>query len=198
MDYQALKKNFEGHKFQTSYFKTKEEAAAYLKDQLHGKTIGFGGSITLQEMGLYEQLKEDNTVYWHWTEPGRDTLLKAQTAEVYILSANGISETGEIINIDGTGNRVSASVFGPKKVYYIAGTNKIASDIPSAIKRAKDIASAKNALRLNRNTPCVANGGDQCYNCNSPERICNVTVIVERPCFGMEVEILFVDEELGY
>ena len=198
MDYQVLKKNFENHRFQTSYFKTKEEAAAYLKEQLHGKTIAFGGSITAQEMGLYELLKEDNTVYWHWQEPGRETLLKAQTAEVYILGANGVAETGEIVNIDGTGNRVSASVFGPQKVYYIAGSNKIAPDLHGAIKRAKDIASTKNAQRIKRNTPCVANGCDQCYNCNSPERICNVTVIVERPCFGMEVEILFVDEALGY
>lgn len=198
MNKEILKKNFEAHRFQTQFFETKEEAAAYLKDSIHEKTVGFGGSITAQEMGLYELLQEDNTVYWHWKEPGRETLLKAQTAEVYILSANGVAETGEIVNIDGTGNRVSASIFGPKKVYYVVGKNKIAPDLTAAMKRAKDVASAKNAVRLNRNTPCVANGGDKCYNCNSPERICNATVIIERPCGGMEVEVLFVNEELGY
>lgn len=198
MNKEILKKNFEAHRFQTRFFETKEEAAVYLKNSIHGKTVGFGGSITAQEMGLYELLQEDNTVFWHWKEPGRETLLKAQTAEVYILSANGVAETGEIVNIDGTGNRVSASIFGPKKVYYVVGNNKIAPDLTAAMKRAKDVASAKNAVRLNRNTPCAANGGDRCYNCNSPERICNATVIIERPCGGMEVEILFVNEELGY
>ncbi len=198
MDYTTLKKNFENHRFHTSYFETKEEAAAYLYDQISGTTVGFGGSITSQEMGLYELLGERNTVYWHWKNPGRETLLKAQSADVYILSANGVSETGEIVNIDGTGNRVSASIFGPKKVYYIVGKNKIAPDLPAAMKRAKDVASAKNAVRLNRQTPCAANGGTQCFNCNSPERICGTTVIVERPSGGMEVELLFVNEELGY
>lgn len=198
MDYQVLKKNFESHRFRTSCFETKEEAAAYLKEKIHGVTVGFGGSITSQEMGLYDLLKEKNTVFWHWQEPGRETLLKAQNADVYILSANGVSETGEIVNIDGTGNRVAASIFGPKKVYYVVGKNKIAPDLHSAIRRAKDIAAAKNAVRLNRKTPCAANGGDKCYNCSSPERICNATVIIERPCGGMEVELLFVNEELGY
>ena len=198
MDYQVLKKNFEDHRFKTAYFETKEEAAAYLKDQIHGVTVGFGGAITSEEMGLYELLGEDNTVYWHWKQPADEARRNAQSAEVYILSANGVSETGELVNIDGTGNRVATSIFGPKKVYYIVGKNKIAPDLPSAMKRAKDIAAAKNAVRLNRKTPCVANGGDRCYNCNSPERICGVTVIVERPSGGMEVEILFVNEELGY
>lgn len=196
MDYQVLKKNFEDHRFQTAYFETKEEAVAYLKEKVNGTTVGFGGSVTSQEMGLYELLGENNTVYWHWINPGRETLEKAQSAEVYILSANGVAETGEIVNIDGTGNRVATSIFGPKKVYYIVGKNKIAPDIMSAIKRAKDIAAAKNAVRLNRKTPCAATG--KCHNCNSPERICGVTVIVERPSAGMEVEVLFVNEEMGY
>ena len=196
MDYQVLKKNFEDHRFQTAYFETKEEAVAYLKEKVNGTTVGFGGSVTSQEMGLYELLGENNAVYWHWINPGRETLEKAQSAEVYILSANGVAETGEIVNIDGTGNRVATSIFGPKKVYYIVGKNKIAPDIMSAIKRAKDIAAAKNAVRLNRKTPCAATG--ECHNCNSPERICGVTVIVERPSAGMEVEVLFVNEEMGY
>ena len=198
MNYQVLKKNFEDHRFKTSYFETKEEAAAYLKEQIQGVTVGFGGAITSEEMGLYELLGENNTVYWHWKESNPDTRKNAQNADVYILSANGVAETGELVNIDGTGNRVAASIFGPKKVYYVVGKNKIAPDLLSAMRRAKDIAAAKNAVRLNRKTPCVANGGDRCYNCNSPERICGVTVIVERPSGGMEVEILFVNEELGY
>lgn len=196
MDYALLKKNFEDHRFKTAYFETKEEAASYLKEQINGKSVGFGGSITSREMGLYEMLQENNSVYWHWNEPGRETYQNAHNADVYILSANGVAETGEIVNIDGTGNRVAASVFGPKKVYYIVGKNKITPDIPSAIKRAKDVAAAKNAVRLNRNTPCAVTG--KCHDCNSPDRICSMTVIVERPGTGMDVEILFVNEELGY
>ena len=143
MDYQVLKKNFEDHRFRTSYFETKEEAAAYLKEQIRDTTVGFGGSVTSTEMGLYELLGENNTVYWHWQNPGRETLRNAQNTEVYILSANGVSETGELVNIDGTGNRVATSVFGPKKVYYVVGKNKIAPDLPSAMKRAKECGSVK-------------------------------------------------------
>lgn len=198
MNYQVLKKNFENHRFHTSYFETKEEAVSYLKEKVQGMTVGFGGSMTSEELGLYDVLKEKNQVYWHWKEKGQETLKSAQGVETYILSANGVAETGELVNIDGTGNRISASLYGPKRVFYVVGKNKIAPDLPSAMKRAKDVASAKNALRLNRKTPCAANGGDKCYNCNSPERICNATVILERPCGGMEVEILFINEELGY
>lgn len=198
MNYQVLKKNFENHRFHTSYFETKEEAVSYLKEKVQGTIVGFGGSMTSEELGLYDVLKEKNQVYWHWKEKGQETLKSAQGVETYILSANGVAETGELVNIDGTGNRISASLYGPKRVFYVVGKNKIAPDLPSAMKRAKDVASAKNALRLNRKTPCAANGGDKCYNCNSPERICNATVILERPCGGMEVEILFINEELGY
>lgn len=198
MNYELLKKNFEAHRFQTSYFSTKEEAAAYLAGAIHGELVAFGGSMTAKEMGLDELLAKENEIAWHWLTPGRETLLKARDAGVYILSANGVSETGEIINIDGTGNRLSASLYGPKKVYYLVGSNKIEPDMHSALMRAKNVAAAKNALRLKTKTPCVANGGDRCYDCNSPDRICNATLILERPCKGMEVEVVFIDEELGF
>lgn len=198
MDYQVLKKNFENHRFKTAYFATKEEAAAYLKETVRGETVGFGGSMTAKEMGLYELLGENNTVYWHWEEPGRETLLKARDASVYILSANGVSETGELVNIDGTGNRLAMSLFGPKKVIYVIGKNKIAPDLASAIQRMRDTACTKNAMRFQKKTPCVANGGGKCFDCNSPERICNAMVIMARPMGGMEVELLFIDEELGF
>lgn len=200
MDYQLLKKNFENHKFRTSCFETKEEAAAYLKETIHGERIGFGGSITIKEMGLDQILKEDNEVVWHWLSdmPAAEARRKAMNSTVYILSANGVSETGEIVNIDGTGNRVAASLFGPKRVFYVVGKNKIAPDLHSAINRAKNIACTKNAVRLGVKTPCAANGGDHCYDCNSPARICNATVILERPMNGTETEIVFVNEELGY
>lgn len=199
MDYSLLKKNFEAHRFHTSYFETKEEAAEYLTEQLKGETVGFGGSMTAKEMGLYEKLGRENKVIWHWeAEDPAKARLEARDASVYILSANGVSETGELVNIDGTGNRLAASLFGPKRVIYIVGKNKVEPDLHSAINRARNVAAVKNALRFGTKTPCVASGGEKCFECSSPERICNAMVILERPCTGMEVELVFINEDLGY
>lgn len=198
MNQELLKKNFESHGFKTSFFNTKEEAAQYLEAEVKGKKVALGGSMTAQEMDLANLLAKENEVIWHWLVPGKETLNKAREAEIYITSANGVSETGELINIDGNGNRVAGTLFGPEKAYFVVGNNKVEPDLHKAIHRAKNVACPKNAVRLGVNTPCVANGGDRCYDCNSPERICHTTVILERPCKGMEVEILFVDEPLGY
>ena len=123
MDYGKLKKNFEDHRFLTSYFETREEAAAYLKEKIRGEKVGFGGSMTCQEMGLYELLKENNQVVWHWKDEmtAAEARRAAMDSTVYILSANGVSETGELVNIDGTGNRAAASLFGPERVFYVIG-----------------------------------------------------------------------------
>lgn len=199
MDYSVLKRNFENHKFKTAYFATKEEAADYLAGKIHGETVGFGGSMTAKEMGLYELLGKDNTVIWHWMASDAEAARsQARSATVYILSANGVSETGELVNIDGTGNRLAMSLYGPKKVIYVVGKNKIEPDLASAVKRAKNVASPKNAMRFGKKTPCVATGGERCFDCSSPERICNATLIVERAMTGMETEVIFIDEELGY
>lgn len=198
MNYDLLKKNFENHGFQTSYFKTGEEASTYMAEQIKGETVAFGGSMTLKSMKLDEILSRDNQVIWHWNEPGRETTMRARDCSVYVCSANGVSETGELVNIDGTGNRVAMTVFGPRKVYFVVGFNKIEPDLHSAISRAKNVAAPKNAVRLQVKTPCVANGGDHCYDCNSPDRICRGTLITDRPSMGMEVEVVFVDQEMGY
>ena len=184
MDYAVLKKNFENHRFHTSYFETKEEATAYLSNQIKGEN-------------LFEILGKDNEVIWHW-EQGPDARIKAKDSTVYILSANAAAATGQIINIDGTGNRLSESLFGPKRVYYVIGKNKIAPDLSSAMDRARNIACPKNAARFNKKTPCVVSDDKKCYDCNSPERICNAILILERPCTGMEVEMVFINEDLGY
>lgn len=198
MNRELLKKNFEAHGFQTSFFETKEEALGYLTGQLKGRSIALGGSVTLQEMGLAEALRAENEVIWHWLTPGMETLKKAREADIYITSANGVSQTGELVNIDGTGNRVSQTLFGPEKTYFVIGKNKVCPDLQAALDYARNVAAPKNALRLNRKTPCAANGGDRCYHCNSPERICHATVILEQPCGTMEVEVVFVNEVLGY
>lgn len=197
MNQELLKKNFENHGFKTAFFATGKEAADYLTGRIEGHKVSVGGSMTVKEMGLFELLGEKNEMVWHWDVPGRDTLMNARTADVYITSANGVSETGELVNIDGTGNRVSQTLYGPEKTYFIVGKNKIREDLAGAMDRAKNVAAPKNAKRLNSATPCAVKG-DRCYNCSSPGRICRSTVIMERPSNGMEVEIVFVDESLGY
>lgn len=198
MNRELLQKNFENHGFKTSFFETGKEAAEYLCGQIKGKKVAFGGSVSIQEMGLHERLERENQIISHWKNPGAETLKAAREAQIYITSANGVSETGELVNIDGTGNRVAETLYGPEKTYFVVGTNKLAPDLHSAIYRAKNIAAPKNAARLNAPTPCAQNGGDKCYDCSSPGRICRATVILERPCKSMEVEILFINEALGY
>ena len=126
-----------------------------------------------------------------------ETRTAAAQAEIYISSVNGISEQGEIVNIDNTGNRVAAISYGPSKVYLVVGANKVAIDYESALFRARNIAAPLNAKRLNRKTPCAAHA-DKCYDCNSPERICrNLSVLWNKPT-GAEYEVILISEELGY
>lgn len=197
MNQEVLKKNFERHEFETSFFETREQAATYLQAQIRGRKVAFGGSVTLQEMGLFDALSKENEVIWHWNEPGAKTLAKAREAQIYITSANGVSETGELVNIDGTGNRVAQTLYGPEKVYFVVGKNKIEKDLSSALSRARNVAAPLNAKRLKTNTPC-SKTGDRCFDCGSEARICRATVILERPTRGMKAEIVFVNEALGY
>ena len=116
MNQEILKQNFENHGFKTAFFSTAKEAADYLSARIRETSVSIGGSITVKEMGLAERLRENNEVIWHWDIPGRETLLQAREAKVYLASANGVSETGELVNIDGTGNRVSQTLYGPEKI----------------------------------------------------------------------------------
>ena len=176
-------------------FDTAAQAADYLDRQIDGRTVSFGGSVTLQEMGLYPRLSAHTLLVWHW-EGG--SLAEAMTTDVYISSVNGLAETGEIINIDGTCNRVASTLFGHQTVYLVVGRNKIAPDYESALWRARNIAAPKNAQRLKRKTPCAAKG-DRCYNCKSPERICKaLTVLWGKPGGVEHMELILVDQELGY
>ena len=159
--------------------------------------MAFGGSVTLQEMGLSDALSKENEVIWHWNEPGAQTLARAREAQIYITSANGVSETGELVNIDGTGNRVAQTLYGPEKVYFVVGKNKIEKDLSSALSRARNVAAPLNAKRLKTDTPC-SKTGEKCFDCGSEARICRATVILERPTRGMKAEIVFVNEALGY
>lgn len=201
MNFEVIKSNLEQRGYAVSCFETAGEAAEYINEKTDKKTVGFGGSVTLEQMGLYEKLITHNDVHWHQRIPsgksGKEVRLSAGAAQIYISSVNGISEAGEIINIDATGNRVASIFWGHEKVYLVIGKNKIAKSYDEALWRARNIAAPKNAKRLGVNTPCAI-GADRCYDCNSPSRICRGLVVLwEKPLMG-DIEILLIDEELGY
>lgn len=201
MDFTVLKENLEKLGYQVTEFATKEEASEYLDCNIDGKTVGFGGSMTLKEMGLYEKLESHNRVLWHWNvlegSTGAQTLAEAQSSDVYVSSVNGIAKTGEIVNIDGNCNRTAGMMFGHEKVYLVAGENKIAEDYEAALYRARNVAAPLNAKRLGRKTPCAVNA-DKCYSCTSPERICRgLTVFWQKPS-GREYEVILIHQNLGY
>ena len=178
-------------------FAAAQEAAAYLDRAIDGKTVGFGGSVTLDTMGLYDLLGRHNTVFWHWrSEDSAAARKNTMTAQVYLTSANGLAETGEIVNIDGSGNRVAATLFGHEKVYFVIGRNKLAPTYEEALWRARNIAGPQNAKRMGKKTPCAVKG-DRCYDCKSPDRICRGLVTLWAPMMGMETEILLVNQDLG-
>lgn len=194
--FEKVEQNLRQRGYAVRTFATADEAAAYLDSQIDGKTVGFGGSVTLDTMGVYDLLARHNTVLWHWKTQDPTVRREALTAQVYLTSANGLAETGEILNIDGAGNRVAATLFGHEKVYFVIGRNKLAPTYEEALWRARNIAAPRNAQRLQKKTPCAVKG-DRCYDCKSPERICRGLVTLWEPMIGMEAEVLLVDQDLG-
>ncbi|MDA3081586.1 lactate utilization protein [Campylobacter sp. CS_NA1] len=201
MDIEKTAKNLENLGYKVSVFENKEKATQYLNSQINGVSVGFGGSMSIKEMGLYEALNSHNDTYWHWVLDKNlsadETRKIALTTDIYISSVNGVSKGGEIINIDGTGNRIGALCYGHKKVYFIIGKNKIAPDFDSAMSRARNVAAVKNANRFGVKTPCVLNG-DKCYDCKSKERICRGFSVFYYPPNGCEYEVVLIDENLGF
>lgn len=201
-DLEKMKRNLEKNGFQVTVFDSAKEAVVYLAEEIKGKTVGMGGSTTIDQMGLYESLYPQNQVYWHWrlkdsklTE--KEIYTASQTSQVYISSANGISETGEIVNIDGFGNRISACLYGHEKVYYVVGTNKVAATLEDAIWRARNIAAPKNAKRIKKEVPCALKE-ERCYDCDSPQRICKGLSILWKAMSCCETEVVVINEELGF
>ena len=154
-----------------------------------GSSVGIGGCMSAREIGLYEVLENGPYTFEdHGPTQGIDW---------FISSANAITEDGIIVNIDGNGNRVAASVGGPKKVMYVIGRNKIVEGgIDDAIARIKRCACPPNCRRLGKQTPCALTG--KCADCDSPDRICKVTVVFDRRPTGIAAEVVLVDEDLGF
>ena len=195
-DFTKVQKNLEARGYTVHTFATAAEAADYLDGTIDGRTVGFGGSATLDALGIYDRLEKHNTVVWHWKQEADAARKAAMQTQVYLTSANALAETGEIVNIDGTGNRVSATLFGHEKVIFVIGRNKLAATYAAAVDRARNVAAPQRARQLGRKTPCAVKA-DRCYDCKSPERICRGMVTLWGPMLGMAGEVLLVDEDLG-
>mgnify|MGYP002623799840 CR=1 FL=1 len=201
MDFKNLKAKLESLGYGVMCFETADAAADYLDEKIHDKTVGFGGSVTLEQMGLFDRLALNNEVFYHNRLPGGisklDICKKANSAQVYLSSVNGLAETGEIVNIDGNGNRISAMLFGHEKVYFVIGENKIAKNLDAAVWRARNIAAPKNAQRVKAKTPCAIKA-DKCHNCESTNRICRAMSVLWGAPFHSNFEIILINEELGF
>ncbi|WP_321994863.1 lactate utilization protein [Clostridium butyricum] len=199
MNISKLLDNLKREGFTVSFFENNDSAVKYLDSQLNKKTIGFGGSKTLEELNLFETLSINNEVYWHWRQPQQEARSNSQTAQVYISSANAIAETGEIINIDGSGNRISSIMYGHEKVYIIVGINKVEETFEKALWRARNIAAPLNAKRLGLKTPCAVSKEMKCYDCSNPDRICcGVSVLIKKMNGIKEMEVILINEQIGY
>ncbi len=202
MDIQKTIASLKRNRYTVSYFDTFQEAAEYLDSQIDGKVVGFGDSKTMIKMELFEKLSKHNTVYDPNQSVDNDEFVaiakKTLVTDVFLTSVNAMSETGEMVNIDGTGNRVAGSLFGHDKVYFVVGTNKIAPTLDEAIYRARNVAAPLNSKKYDLPTPCVQVGG-RCYDCNLPERICNAMVIYYKKMHDTEdMEVVLINEELGF
>lgn len=198
MDKNRLCKNLEKRGFTPHVFADRAAAGEWLLSRIRDTTVGIGGSCTVEELGIYDRLLETNEVYWHWKRSEPDTRTLANASKVYLTSANGVSETGELVNIDGAGNRVSATLWGPETVYIIVGQNKVEPDLHKAIERARNVAAPLNARRLGMKTPCTV-GELRCHDCASPDRICRgLVILMGKPMPQKECHVLLVEEDLGY
>ncbi|MGB9975543.1 lactate utilization protein [Thermovenabulum sp.] len=199
MDYEKMIQTLQKKGYKVSFFESSPAAIEYIVENVRGVTVGFGDSVTLSSLKLAEYLQEHNSI----VDPSKCAEVKfynvakeALLTEVFFTSVNGAAETGELINIDGSGNRIAGSLFGHKKVFFVFGTNKIEPTLEKAIWRARNIAAPQNAKRLGLKTPCAVKG-DKCYNCSSPDRICNTLNIYLRKMDGVEAEIIMINEKLG-
>lgn len=194
-----LKKNrMNGH-----YAETREELMEILNTLCERKsTVSVGGSMTLFETGIIDWLRKEDFEFYDRYAEGLDKAditeiyRKSFGANYYFTSTNALTEAGELVNIDGTGNRVASMIYGPDKVIVIAGINKLVKDETAAWERLRNFAAPANNVRLNRKTPCATTG--QCSNCQSPDRICASYVTIRRQMNPDRIHVILVNETLGY
>ncbi|MBQ3426722.1 MAG: lactate utilization protein [Clostridia bacterium] len=199
-----LMKVLEENKFNAVYAENKDEARRIVMDMIpEGSTIAVGGSVTLNETGILDEIRKPEYKFidrynTKTFEEMLDKYREGYFADIMVSSTNAITMTGELVNIDCTGNRTSQIVFGPKKVIIVAGVNKIVDTLEEGMKRAKKIAPM-NARRITHKTPCATDDNIKCINCHDHARVCNVTSIVTG-ChyFPGRITVVLVPEILGY
>ena len=205
IDIEKTIKALERNKFVVHYFETGAEAVAYLKNRIRNKCVAIGDSHTLLEIGVHDALSEVNEDITDIQRPlpGEsflDTALRTMGRDVFLTSVNALSQTGEMVNIDGTGNRVAASLFGSQEVFFVLGVNKITPDLASAIYRARNVAAPLNSKKNKKSSlnPCAILD-EKCYDCGSPDRICNALTIYYKKMRNMQtMEIIIINESLGF
>lgn len=200
---QELIKQLNRRHIEAFYCPTGEEAVKKVSELIaDGSTVTWGGTATVRDLGIPAMLKNRETLQVldrdevETPEEKQEMYLKAFSADVYLTSANAISEDGVIVNIDGNGNRIAAISWGPKRVIFVIGLNKVAQTVEAALARARGIASPINSQRFEMNTPCKLDG--KCHNCNSPESICSYVHFLRNSRGGGRHIVVLVGENLGY
>jgi hypothetical protein len=198
---EALKKR----DFNAHYVETQDKAKEMiLKEVPPGAIVGVGGSVTIREMKILGDLRaRGHKVLDHWEIP-RSAFEESfqmrraqQVCDVFLTSSNAITQDGQLVNTDGSGNRVNAMTFGPKKAIVVAGVNKIVANLEGALQRIKEIAVPLNCRRLNYSPPCIQAG--KCVDCRIPQRVCRIITIIEwKPPFFADYLVILVGENLGY
>jgi len=188
--------------FTAIYCPTQKEAADYIITEAEkAKTIGFGGSLSVAGLKITDKLKEmGKELLIHGlpelSDEERLAVMRRQlTCDLFLAGTNALTLSGCLINIDATGNRVGSMAFGPRKVIVVAGRNKLVRDIEEGLRRIKECAAPPNARRLKFKTPCAETGF--CSDCNSPNRICRITTIIERKPRLTDMRVLVVNEDMG-
>ncbi len=196
-------KALESNCFRAVYAPTRNDALQEaLKLIPENVTVGVGGSVTVREIGLIEELeKRGNKVLETWKKitPEEDLAIRKRqlACDVYVSSSNAVTEDGKLVNADGTGNRVAAMIFGPPKVVVVAGVNKIVPDVHAGIERIRSVAAPMNVRRVGGTTPCVV---DTCNleTCTPPNRHCHVITVLEKCPTKTDTIVILVGEELGF
>lgn len=205
IDIEKTIKALERNKFVVHYFEQPQDATLYLQERIKNKRVALGDSRTLLELGVYDALVPNNMEVTDIHRPlegenFRQTALRTMGRDVFLTSVNALSQTGEMVNIDGTGNRIAASLFGSEEVFFVLGTNKITPDLASAIYRARNVAAPQNSKKNKKSSlnPC-AKLEEKCYDCGSPDRICNALTIYYKKMRNMQtMEVIIVNAELGF
>lgn len=195
--------NMKKRQIAACYCKTKEEAVELADSYLFpGASVSFGGSMTLAESGMMDALKANTGITLldrsnaKNPDETKEIYHKALSSDFYFMSSNAITMDGKLVNVDGTGNRTAALIYGPEHVILLAGMNKIAKDEADALSRVHEIAAPVNCNRLSRNTPCAKTG--VCADCLSPDCVCCQTVITRRSAIPERIQVILIGEALGY